>query len=455
MRKIENILNCLINNLNIGIHIVDDDGKTVYYNDVMASIEGLKKEEVLGKKVDEYLKDVNEDSSTIMKCIKSGKKVKDIIQRYSSNRGKKITTINTTIPVTEDNKLIGAIEIAQDMTQFKEVNEKLCKLQSVLKNNQDHYVFSDIVGKSIAMDNAINKAMKASLSNSSVLIYGETGCGKEVFAQSIHYNGIRSNAPFIPINCAAIPSTLLEGMLFGTTKGSFTGAENKKGLFQLAHRGTILLDEVNSMDTYLQTKLLRVLQDGYIRPIGSSKSIEVDVRIIATLNKEPKDLIKEGKLREDFYYRLSVIRIDIPPLRERREDIRVLTDYFIHYYSKLLGKEVKSVDKTVMEKFINYNWPGNVRELKNVIESAMNMSDGEIELHKEFFESKIIKQENDHILSSYSSSNLSLNEYMMEIEKKIIKRELENQKRNITKTADILRISRQNLQYKIKKYDIG
>lgn len=455
MRKIENILNCLINNLNIGIHIVDDDGKTVYYNDVMASIEGLKKEEVLGKKVDEYLKDVNEDSSTIMKCIKSGKKVKDIIQRYSSNRGKKITTINTTIPVTEDNKLIGAIEIAQDMTQFKEVNEKLCKLQSVLKNNQDHYVFSDIVGKSIAMDNAINKAMKASLSNSSVLIYGETGCGKEVFAQSIHYNGIRSNAPFIPINCAAIPSTLLEGMLFGTTKGSFTGAENKKGLFQLAHRGTILLDEVNSMDTYLQTKLLRVLQDGYIRPIGSSKSIEVDVRIIATLNKEPKDLIKEGKLREDFYYRLSVIRIDIPPLRERREDIRVLTDYFIHYYSKLLGKEVKSVDKTVMEKFTNYNWPGNVRELKNVIESAMNMSDGEIELHKEFFESKIIKQENDHILSSYSSSNLSLNEYMMEIEKKIIKRELENQKRNITKTADILGISRQNLQYKIKKYDIG
>ncbi|WP_035290861.1 sigma-54-dependent Fis family transcriptional regulator [Clostridium sp. KNHs214] len=454
MRKIENILNCLINNLNIGIHIVDDDGKTVYYNDVMASIEGLKKEEVLGKKVDEYLKDVNEDSSTIMKCIKSGKKVKDIIQRYSSNRGKKITTINTTIPVTEDNKLIGAIEIAQDMTQFKEVNEKLCKLQSVLKNNQDHYVFSDIVGKSIAMDNAINKAMKASLSNSSVLIYGETGCGKEVFAQSIHYNGIRSNAPFIPINCAAIPSTLLEGMLFGTTKGSFTGAENKKGLFQLAHRGTILLDEVNSMDTYLQTKLLRVLQDGYIRPIGSSKSIEVDVRIIATLNKEPKDLIKEGKLREDFYYRLSVIRIDIPPLRERREDIRVLTDYFIHYYSKLLGKEVKSVDKTVMEKFTNYNWPGNVRELKNVIESAMNMSDGEIELHKEFFESKIIKQENDHILSSYSSSNLSLNEYMMEIEKKIIKRELENQKRNITKTADILGISRQNLQYKIKKYDI-
>ncbi|WP_102400552.1 sigma-54 interaction domain-containing protein [Haloimpatiens massiliensis] len=454
MRKIENILNCLINNLNVGIHIVDNHGKTVYYNDVMASIEGLNKEEVLGKKVDEYLKDVNEESSTIMKCIKSGKKVKDIIQRYSSNGGKKITTINTTIPVTENNQLIGAIEIAQDMTQFKEVNEKLCKLQSVLKNNQDHYVFSDIIGNSTAMDEAVNKAMKASLSNSSVLIYGETGCGKEVFAQSIHYNGIRSNEPFIPINCAAIPSTLLEGMLFGTTKGSFTGAENKKGLFQLAHRGTILLDEVNSMDTYLQSKLLRVLQDGYIRPIGSSKSIEVDVRVIATLNKEPKDLIRKGKLREDFYYRLSVIRIDIPPLRVRKEDIKTLTEYFIHYYSKLLGKEVTAVDETVMKKFMDYHWPGNVRELKNVIESAMNMSDGEMELHKEFFESKIIKQENDHILSSYSSSNLSLNKYMEQIEKEIIKRELENQKDNITKTANILGISRQNLQYKIKKYNI-
>ncbi len=275
-----------------------------------------------------------------------------------------------------------------------------------------------------------------------------------VFAQSIHYNGIRSNQPFIPINCAAIPSTLLEGMLFGTTKGSFTGAENKKGLFQLAHRGTILLDEVNSMDTYLQSKLLRVLQDGYIRPIGSSKVFEVDVRVIATLNKEPKELIKQGKLREDFYYRLSVIRIDIPPLRNRKEDIIILTNYFVHYYSKLLGKEVQGVDELVMEKFINYNWPGNVRELKNIIESAMNMSDEEELLHKEFFENKIIKQEKDNMLSAYSNSNLNLNDYIEEIERKIIKQELENHQGNITKTADKLGISRQNLQYKIKKYNI-
>ncbi|WP_138206302.1 PAS domain S-box protein [Haloimpatiens lingqiaonensis] len=180
MIKIENILNCLINNLNLGIHIVDNDGKTIYYNDVMASIEGLNKDEVMGKKVDEYLEDVDEESSTIIKCIKSRKKVKDVIQRYSSNIGKKITTINTTIPVMENNELIGAIEIAQDMTQFKEVNEKLCKLQSVLKSSQDHYVFNDIVGNSDALNGAINKAMRASLSNSPVLIYGETGCGKEV-----------------------------------------------------------------------------------------------------------------------------------------------------------------------------------------------------------------------------------------------------------------------------------
>ncbi|WP_392486473.1 sigma-54 interaction domain-containing protein [Haloimpatiens sp. FM7315] len=450
----DDILKSLIDNLDVGIHIVNDEGKTIYYNEAMGAIEGLKKNQVLGKLVSEYLEGVDDQSSTIMRCIKSGEKFKDIIQRYSSNRGKKIITINTTVPVIKEGKVVASLEISQDMTQFTELNDKLCKLQSVIKANQEHYGFKDIIGNSDSIKNSINKAMKAGLSNSSVLIYAETGCGKEVFAQSIHYNGIRSNRPFIPINCAAIPSNLLEGMLFGTTRGSFTGAENKKGLFELAHRGTILLDEINSMDTYLQSKLLRVLQDGCIRPIGSSKTIEVDVRVIATLNKEPKELIKRGILREDFYYRLSVMRIDIAPLRNRKEDIMPLANHFIDYYNKLLGKTVVGIKNNVAERFVNYNWPGNVRELKNVIEAAMNMVDVEKYLGKECFEGKILGVEDKKYIKDYNIKQVSLNTYLEDIERNVIKYELERQNYNISKTSDKLKISRQNLQYKIKKYGL-
>ncbi|MFD3156435.1 sigma-54 interaction domain-containing protein [Haloimpatiens sp. FM7330] len=446
------ILKSLIDNLELGIHIVNKEGKTVYYNEAMEQIEGLKKSEVIGKRIDEYLQGVNEDSSTIMRCLKSGKKIKDVIQRYSSLYGKKIITINTTVPVVYKHKVIASIEIAKNMTQIKELNEKLCKLQSSEKGEKTNYHFNDIIGKSKSIREAVSKAMRASLSNSSVLIYGETGCGKEVFAQSIHYNGIRSNKPFVPINCAAIPSSLLEGMLFGTTKGSFTGSENKKGLFEIANRGTILLDEINSMDSYLQSKLLRVLQEGYIRPIGSNKTIDIDVRIIATLNENPKKLIKEGKLRKDFYYRLSVIKINVPPLRKRKEDIELLSQHFIKYYNKILGKNVKSIQDKVMNKFLQYDWPGNVRELRNVIEYAMNMSDGEKILSREYFDSKAIGQDEKSFASEYDLNEVSLNEYLMSIEKKVIERELKKQNYNITKASKRLKISRQSLQYKIKKY---
>ena len=317
----ENILGCLLENLEEGIHVIDCEGRTIYYNSVMGKVEGVEPIEVIGKKVNEYLEDVKDDESTLMNVLKSGEKIVDLIQHYGNGYKKKVTTINTTIPVTLENKVTAVIEIAKDMTQLKELTENICKLQNLDKKLNTHYIFSDIYGENPVMKNIIEKAQKASMSSSSVLLYAETGSGKEVFSQSIHYCGIRKDKPFIPINCAAIPALLLEGMLFGTEKGSFTGAENKKGLFEEANHGTILLDEVNSLEPYLQSKLLRVLQDGYIRPIGSTKSIYIDVRIIATLNEEPQKLIESGKLRKDFYYRLSVLRIDIPPLRERKEDI--------------------------------------------------------------------------------------------------------------------------------------
>ncbi|WP_150843899.1 MULTISPECIES: sigma 54-interacting transcriptional regulator [unclassified Clostridium] len=451
MDNVNILLESLISNLKEGIHIVDSKGKTIHYNHAMENIEGMKSEDVMGKEIQEYLRDI--EHSTILESLKSGHTYRDTIQNYSNGAGKIITSVNSTIPVMVDGKVEAVIEIARDMTQIKKLNETICQLENKSKSKKNYYTFNDIIGSSKVLNEEILKSKKASISNSSVLIYGETGCGKELFAQGIHYEGIRRDKPFIAINCAAIPSALLEGMLFGTVKGSFTGAENKKGLFEEAHRGTILLDEINSMDPYLQSKLLRVLQDGYIRPLGSNKIIDVDVRIIATINEEADKLIREGKLRKDFYYRLSVIKVMIPPLRERKEDISQLCDFFINYYNGILYRNVKGISEDVMEGFLNYSWPGNVRELKNNIESAMNMvEDGEI-LTKECFGNKINSVVEVTAEEGFRG-DVPLNEYIDSLEKNIIEKSYKKNNKNITKTSEELKISRQNLQYKLKKHKL-
>ncbi|MBW9169612.1 sigma-54 interaction domain-containing protein [Clostridium estertheticum] len=452
----EKILGCLLENLEEGIHVIDCEGRTIYYNSVMGKVEGVEPIEVIGKKVNEYLEDVKEDESTLMNVLKSGEKIVDLIQHYGNGYKKKVTTINTTIPVTLENKVIAVIEIAKDMTQLKELTENICKLQNLDKKMNRHYIFSDIYSDNSVMKSIIEKAKKASMSSSSVLLYAETGSGKEVFSQSIHYCGLRKDKPFIPINCAAIPALLLEGMLFGTEKGSFTGAENKKGLFEEANHGTILLDEVNSLEPYLQSKLLRVLQDGYIRPIGSTKSIYIDVRIIATLNEEPQKLIESGKLRKDFYYRLSVLRIDIPPLRERKDDIILFVEKLIEKYNKILGKNIKGIDDNMLRKLKEYSWPGNIRELTNVIEAAMNMADNNSILTENYFDSRIVYENNQNpcdVLSNLDGK-FNLECYMSNIEKEIIEKILKRNNYNVSKTARELSISRQNLQYKIKIHKI-
>ncbi|WP_029452384.1 sigma-54 interaction domain-containing protein [Clostridium algidicarnis] len=461
MSNAEHILQCLLENLDEGIHIVDSDGRTIYYNSVMSKVEGIDPRKVLGKKVNEYLKEVKDHDSTIMRALKNGEKIVDLIQHYDSGHKKKVTTINTTIPVIVDNKTICVMEIAKDTTQLEELTEKIYRLQNLEENNIKHYSFEDIYGNNAAMKDAIEKAKRSSKSNSTVLIYAETGAGKEVFSQSIHYGSLRKNKPFIAINCAAIPGTLLEGMLFGTEKGGFTGAENKKGLFEEGNHGTILLDEVNSLEPYLQSKLLRVLQEEKVRPIGSNKTIDIDVRIIATINEEPEKLIESGKLRKDFYYRLSVIRINIPPLRERKEDIPIFIEKLILKYNKILNKNIRGIDEDMINKLLKYNWPGNIRELKNVIESAINMAEYNSILTQKHFDNRIINKDSkdtDNDISHATSKEegrFNLEEHISNIEKQIINKVLSENDNNISKSAKKLGISRQTLQYKIKKYNIN
>jgi arginine utilization regulatory protein len=302
----------------------------------------------------------------------------------------------------------------------------------------------------------------ASRSSSNVLIIGESGTEKELFAEAIHNASDRRSRPYIVENCAAIPATLLESLLFGTAKGAFTGAIDRIGLFQQADGGTLVLDEINSMPMSLQSKLLRVLQEGRFRPIGGEKEEEVNVRIIAITNKDPLELIRKGKLREDLFYRLSVVNLFIPPLRKRgKEDIDLLTEFFIKNISGELMKRDITISDEMMEYFYSYSWPGNVRELENIIEGAINLlNDGEkITLrHLPYYLKNDVKflegfprDTKSNSIESIIEEDISLHDYLDCIEKEIVKEALDMADGNVTKAAKILKITRQSLQYKIDK----
>lgn len=325
------IMQNILHHADIGIHVIDNERRTVIYNEVMARLEGVDREQVVEKDILEIFPSLNEETSTLIKVLHTGQAILNSTQSYLNFKGQKITTINSTIPLYADEKIIGALEIANNITHIKNLSDQLIELQNELSSAKSYkknfkskikrYNFDDIIGEDISISLAKRIAKKATNSSSSVLIYGETGTGKELFAQSIHYGGIRADKPFIAQNCAAIPETLLEGILFGTDKGGFTGAIEREGIFEQANGGTLMLDEINSMSLSLQAKLLRVLQEGYIRRVGGIKDIPIDVRIIATTNEEPTESLKKGILRKDLYYRLNVISIRIPLLTERKSDI--------------------------------------------------------------------------------------------------------------------------------------
>jgi arginine utilization regulatory protein len=306
------------------------------------------------------------------------------------------------------------------------------------------YTFDDIIGNSEKMVSCKEKAVKASRTSSPVLVFGETGTGKELFVQAIHNNSSRNKKPFIAQSCAAIPSNLLETILFGTVRGSFTGAEDKKGLFEIADGGTLYLDELNSMPLELQGKILRVLQEGTIRRVGSTTVKEVDVRVIASLNESPELLLEEGKLRNDLYYRLNVVRINIPTLRQRKEDIPALIDCFINKFNKSFNGAIIGVDEAALERLILWNFEGNIRELEHIIEGMFNLKlEGRITLKdlKELGLNKLIK-------------NRALKERLKEAEKAYILEALTITKYNVSKAAELLEVPRQTLQSKIKKLNI-
>lgn len=336
-----------------------------------------------------------------------------------------------------------------DIEELKIIVERAIKQYELKVENiyyreeeEKRFNFDEIIGKSKAIKRVLEMVKSVSVTPATVLITGESGTGKELIARAIHKNSPGNNNPFVVVNCVAFSSHLLESELFGHEKGAFTGAISKRiGRFEMANGGTIFLDEIGEIDPFIQTKLLRFLQEKEFERVGSSKSIKVDVRILSATNQDLKKKAEDNNFRQDLYYRLNVFNIEVPPLRERKEDIPLLVEHFLHKYDKILNKKVEEISPQAMELLLNYDYPGNIRELENILERSMIMAKNNI-IDETYF--AFINKEN------FSEKKGTLKE----AEKELIIKYLIQNKSNRTKTAELLGMSRRSLQNKIKEYQI-
>ena len=365
-------LKVLLNYYYGNIFVVDGNGVILYANQSAAETVGLTVDKVIGTACYEMQEDGYYDKSVAMTALESKRKT---LSRYKTRTG--IVVVCSANPIlNEKGEVERVVVYSQDvellkdlMQQIEQEKQKNKSIQQTLSYLQERMACQNIVSANYKMDNLYNMLLSVAKTDTTVTIYGESGTGKEVLANFVHQNSLRCDKPFIPINCAAIPSELMEAEFFGYERGAFTGAnkEGKAGLFEMANEGTIFLDELGEMPLSLQSKLLRVLESGEVKRIGSSKTIKTDVRIIAATNRNLAKMVDEKTFREDLYYRLNVIPVNIPPLRERPEDIEALSIHFLNEYNRKYGRNVELTDE-IMNSFKKYQWPGNIRELKNEIE---------------------------------------------------------------------------------------
>ncbi|MBT2743442.1 sigma-54-dependent Fis family transcriptional regulator [Bacillus sp. ISL-77] len=438
--------------------VVDENG-IIIFNDladlnVLKEI-GLRPEEFMGKHITSSYMNLSHENSTIMNVLKNGKAVCNVKQELIMKNGNLFVTINSTYPIKDNEKIIGAIEFSKHF-YTKENIQSLDKFAShkVYRRNNTIYTIDNIISVNPKMEAIKNKIKKIAMTNSTVLINGKTGTGKEMIAQSIHNLSDRYGGPFISLNCGAVPPNLLESTLFGTVKGSFTGAIAMPGLFEQAEGGTLFLDEINSLDFYLQVKLLKAIEEKVIRRIGGDKNISVDIRVISATNEDPDVLVAEKRLREDLFYRLGVVQIDLPTLAERKEDIEKLLEYYIDFYNNNMNIYIEGCQPEVIECFNRYPWPGNIRELKNAVETAYNnVSTNHITLEDI---PKRMREYNQSPPSDQMDNKIeSLKEAVEKFEKELIMKELSSKNGKLTETAKQLGLSKQLLKYKIEKYQLG
>ncbi|QUH25370.1 sigma-54 interaction domain-containing protein [Serpentinicella alkaliphila] len=442
----------IVSNFYYSMVVVDKEGRIIILNKAYCNFLGVNEDEVIGKHCTEVI-----ENTRMHIVAKTGKQEIGDVQHIKGNY-----MIADRIPIYKDGEIIGAVGtvIFKDVLDLNTYVSRISRMEKefdlfkkeLKKALGSDYTFQSIVGESESIRKVKDLSRKVAASKSNVLLLGESGTGKELFAHAIHNASSRVDYPLIKINCAAIPPDLLESELFGYEPGAFTGAKKggKPGKFELADKSTIFLDEIGEMPLNMQAKLLRVIQEKEVERIGGITSKKIDVRIVAATNQNLEEMVKNKKFREDLYYRLNVISIKIPPLRERKEDIPVISRQLIKKLSKEMDHYVSAISTEAMNCLKLYSWPGNVRELQNVIERAFNIMDKEAMIMLEHLPYYITKNNkaDTHV------KEMSLKEILDNVEKEEIKKCLKRTKGNKMKTAKILGISRTSLYEKIEKYDI-
>lgn len=462
------ILKEVLDHVDTAVQIIDRRGINRYYNNAAAEMDNIRPEEVLGRHILEVYPSLNPSTSSLLKVMETREPIINKQQTLINQSGRAVTTLYSSYPLFYRGQVVGACDISRDITKIKELSEKVLDLQAALLDRKAPgepdaapggragaiFTLNDIIGQDPKMVHLKVLAQRVAQSTSPVLVYGETGTGKELLVQAIHSAGVSRQGPFVAQNCAALPAALLESIFFGTVKGSFTGAGDRQGLFELAHGGTLFFDEINSLPIELQGKLLRALQERAVRRVGDHRLRKVDVRIIASTNTDPADALEQKTLRQDLYYRLNVVSVGIPPLRERLRDIPLLISHFIQHYNKKLSLKVMGVSDGVEKIFCRYGWPGNVRELQHCIEHAMNIMEGQL-IEVEHLPVHISGPRGP---GSPEKRTFSLKGGLAgavnKLEKEIISEALNKSRGNVSRAAKELQVPRQTLQYKIKNYGL-
>ncbi|HID32884.1 MAG TPA: PAS domain-containing protein [bacterium (Candidatus Stahlbacteria)] len=428
----------ILNAIGDGVFTVNTNWIITNFNPAATQITGYHPDEAIGKPCHEIFRSRScRTNCPLRRAIETGERVVNYEMEIETRDGRTIPiSLSTGLLINEEGEIVGGVETFRDLSTLRRLGEAL----------KEKYSFGNIIGKDPKMQRIYDLITTISTTDVTVLIQGDTGTGKDLVARAIHYNSPRKEKPFIKVSCAALPETLLESELFGYRKGAFTGAvKDKPGRFELADKGTIFLDEVGDLPLSVQVKLLRVLEEQSFEPLGGTKTEKVDVRIIAATNQDLRVLVREGKFRDDLYYRLHVVSINLPPLRERSGDIPLLIHHFIARFNRRMQKNITRVSQEVMNILIDYPWPGNIRQLEHTIEHAFVHCSGKTILPEHLPDEILTKQK--PILSDPVKP-------LAEVEKDLILETLKRFRGNRKKTAQALGISRVTLWRWMKKYNL-
>lgn len=455
------------NHIQEGVQIYDNNAVAIFFNDSSRSLSDFSKDMKIEGKHLLDLYDLDEKVSTTLTTLKTGRPVINRVDDFKTSEGTVVSSANTSYPIMKDDTLVGTVVfeysrpmIEQEIRNMKDIEDALDTFKSTNNSNAAKgYTFDNILGSGKELREALSIARRVASQDSSVLLVGETGTGKELFAQSIHNESPRRDKPFVAINCAAIPDTLIEGLLFGTTRGGFTGSEDRAGYFEEANGGTLFIDELNSMSLAMQSKLLRVVQEKNFRRVGGQEDIHIDIRFITSCNEDPFKVVEDNLLRKDLFYRLSTVMIDLPPLSKHIEDIETLIKARIKNNNTHFANKILRLDSDVLHYLKQYNWPGNVRELFHVIDYAQNVTEGDTISMDHLPKYLAERAGNSKTMTVVEVNapdwrNETLQSLMDHYESEILKKALNHYGDNVTQTAAALNIKRQSLQYRLRKYGI-